>query len=163
MIKLIKRLFSGRPRKEKSAEAASYPDKIIIATRFSSGKFIWYSTDNLTLLPAGIDDRLLGETLIRHIHESRSQPADAEEMKSMGVKYREKTRITSARQANLNAKYLSVYLSGKSIRIEPFKYRKSIQSFLRLPDAIVTIDTNSNPEAIGRQIRQSWENCTSED
>jgi len=145
---------------EQSVAAVLYPDRIIIETRNKKGYSTWYSTDNLTILPLDISDAELGNIIMNHISQSKEEIVSIDQIKKIRENYRKKAKFKSEKATMQNAKYVSLYSNGDTIRFEPKKNKIAKGAFYGMPDKIFEVKINSDYASIGSNIRKAWDACT---
>jgi hypothetical protein len=155
-----KKPFKLKPPAEKMVTAYLCPDKIIVITKNVSGESMRYLTDNLTLLPADVDDATLGNTIIHHIQQSKDEFADYDSVRANYEYFKKQAKFKSEIQTVKNAKLLNIILTEESLCFEPYRAVLSPKTYLRIPEAIVNIPSDVNAETIGRQSKLSWKKCT---
>ena len=147
---------------EKSIGATLYPDKIIVATKNRKDLGTWYLTDVITTLPVDTENLTLGEIIIKHLHESTELDLTYDQIKTLRENFRRKTKLKTEKGVMQDAKYVSIFLSGKVMRFESYKNmvtKGGQKEFYRIPDSILSIPLVNDYAFIGEQLRNAWNKC----
>jgi hypothetical protein len=155
------RLFNIFKSREKIrwAGATLYPDKIIIETVDQIKNSYGVSSANVTILNANEDPASLGQTLRRHLDQSRDNLKETETgeykdyLKAAGFKNR--------KEHYKNALYLTVEQRNGKISLTPTINGGTTgenRGFSETKELIVLNDTVTD-KALGDQLRFGWSKC----
>jgi hypothetical protein len=148
------------PRKKiQGAGATLYPDKIVIETvnriKNSSGVI----SANVTILSANEDSETLGQTLRKHLYESRD---DLKEKETGEYKdYLKAAGFKNRNEHHKNALYLGVDQRNGKISLSPTINGGPTgknRGFSEIKDSIV-LDTTITDKELGKQLRLGWSKC----
>lgn len=98
-------------KSEKSIGATLYPDKIIIATKNKRDNYTWYLTDCISILPIDPSDLTLGETIIKHLENSKEQVITNDQIRILRENFRKAAKFKTEKAAMQDAKYVSIFLT----------------------------------------------------
>lgn len=146
---------------ERSIGATLYPTRIIIETRNKKNDAIWYSVDEITILPCDAADQMIGEAILRHLNNSMQLDISFDKIKRMRERFKKLTKLKTDKAIQKDAKYVTVYFADGQLRFEPFKNKVRDKNFYKMPDSSFSSVLIDNTD-IGRDLRKAWSFCTFE-
>jgi hypothetical protein len=144
----------------KGAGATLYPDKIVIATINRIKDSYGVTSANVTVLGTEVTSQTLGQTLRKHLDQSRDDLKEAETgeykdyLKSAGFK--------NEREHYKNALYITIDQKGNKISLGPTINggAKGVnRGFAHIAGEVV-LDASISDKELGNHLRLVWSKCS---
>ena len=145
--------------KIKGAGATLYPDKIVIETVDRISNSYGVTSSNVTILKADVDSVTLGQTLRRHLDQSRDNLKTTETGDYKD--YLKAARFKRRKEHYKNATHLTVDKRNDKISLNPTINGGPTgkdRGFLETKETIILSTTVTDKE-LGDQIRYGWSKC----
>ena len=139
------------------------PDKMIIETTNKKDAGTWYSTGECTILPLHTSDVELGNCVLNHLKQSKEKDVSYDQIRENYKLIIKKAGFKTEKAFLQFIKRVSIILEDRKMVFEPFKIIIPKKMFYRLPGGITEIEyVSENAEAIGKELRNCWSKCVTE-
>jgi len=157
-------IFGKRKIKDKkSVNIISYPDKLVIESKYLTKHGSWITSDNVTILDIDTPDNILVDTLLNYLGLSCKRDFSPVDFKSLRKAYLKKTKFKSEKAAMENARMVGVFMTNdKRLRFAPKENRFSDglkRAYYGIPDKISYCKLNDSVGDIAKNIRLGIDNC----
>lgn len=95
---------------------------------------------------------------MKHLEVSKEQAITHDQIRILRENFRKAAKFKTEKAAMQDAKYVSIFLTNKEMRFEPYKnmFTKDGQKeFYRIPDSIFSFPVNNDYSCFGQQLRNS--------